>query len=192
MSNKQLRQYKLFYGSSYDRGLQHLLNMWSDIKEAIPSATLDICYGWDLFLKAYSNNPERMAWKKRMDELMSQDGIVHHGRLGKKELSEVRSRCGIWAYPTHFEEIHCITALECQLDGLVPVVINLAALDETVQSGIKIDGDIAMQETSELFKKSLIDMMKDEKRWKEESEKAIKFAKKHTWNIVAKKWIKYL
>ena len=91
------RHHKLFYGSSYDRGLPHLLLMWPKIKEAYPDATLDICYGWDLFVKAYNNNPERMNWKKSVSDLMHQEGITHHGRVGQSELREIRKECGVWA-----------------------------------------------------------------------------------------------
>lgn len=182
---------KLFYGSSYDRGLQHLLEMWTDIKGEVPEATLDICYGWDLFEKAYFNNPERMAWKKYMDELMSADGITHHGRVGKKELLKIMGGCDIWAYPTHFDEINCITALNAQKLGLVPVVINRAALRETVGSGIRVEGDIFMPETREEFKNKLIELMKDKDKLKEHSEMAEMFAKDFTWRKIADKWRKH-
>lgn len=186
-----MKRNKLFYGSSYDRGLYHLLTMWGDIKTAYPSATLDICYGWDLFLRAYSNNPERMAWKKKMDDLMSQDGITHHGRVGKEELARIRSRCGIWAYPTDFTEINCITALEAQRDGLVPVVINLAALKETVGSGIRIEGDIYDSETKDQYQDALILIMGDQERWAKESAKAKMFAKSYSWDKIANDWQGY-
>lgn len=180
---------KLFYGSSYDRGLQHLLEMWEEIKEQVPEATLDICYGWNLFEKAYTTNPERMQWKKYMDELMTQDGITHHGRVGKDELLEIMSKCGIWAYPTHFDEINCITALNAQKLGLVPVVINRAALKETVGSGIRIEGDIFMPETREEFKNKLIGLMKDKETWETERQKGMKFAKNYTWKKISKAWL---
>lgn len=186
-----MRHQKLFYGSSYDRGLQHLLNMWADIKKAVPEATLDICYGWNLFDTVYNNNPERMAWKKKMEDLMSQDGITHHGRVGKDELKNIRESCGIWAYPCHFEEINCISALESQFDGLVPVVINYAALKETVGAGIKIDGDIFLFDIRDKYKQELISLMLDLPRWEKESKKAHEFASSYGWHDIAKAWEKH-
>jgi glycosyltransferase involved in cell wall biosynthesis len=183
-----MKQHKLFYGSSYDRGLIHLLKMWADIKKEIPDATLDVCYGWTLFDGTFKNNPERMSWKAKMVKLMSQDGIKEHGRLNKTELAKLRQSCGIWAYPTDFTETNCITALDCQKDGVVPVVINLAGLKETVGSGVKIDGDIYFDEDFDKYKKELIALMKDEKRWKEESEKGKEFAKQFEWPLIASKW----
>lgn len=183
-----MKQHKLLYASSYDRGLSHLLKLWPEIKTKYPDATLDIAYGWNLFLVGYSDNPERMAWKDRMGRLMTQDGITHHGRIGKKELNELTESCGIWVYPTDFDEINCITALNCQKYGCVPCVINRAALKETVGSGVRVDGDIYEPEVRDEYLKQLLDLMGDEPKWKEESEKGIKFAQTFSWETIAEKW----
>lgn len=186
------RQHKLFYGSSYDRGLQYLLFMWPDIIQAFPDAELHVCYGWQTFLQLCGNNPERMEWYASMTVLLKQPGITEHGRLGKKELSEIRKQCGIWSYPTDFQEINCITALDAQSDGLVPVTMSLAALQETVGSGIKLDGSIKEVGTQKLYLKELLALMGDEKRWEKESVKAQKFAKGYDWRTIAGQWEKIL
>lgn len=184
------RQHKLFYGSSYDRGLQYLLFIWPDILAKFPEAELHVCYGWNTFIQLSSGNPERMEWMKSMQTLLKQPGITDHGRLGKKELAEVRKSCGIWAYPTDFQEINCITALETQNDGLVPVVMNLAALQETVGSGIKVEGNIKDSETQKEYLKQLLEMMGNEEKWKKESEKAKKFSGKYHWSQISDEWLK--
>ena len=188
MENVHTRQHKLWYQSSYDRGLQHLLKMWPKIRGVYPDATLDIAYGWDLFLAVYANNPERMAWKERIDGLMNVEGITHHGRVGKTRLAELRKQCGIWAYPTDFDEINCIGALESQQDGCVPCVINKAALKETVGSGVKVEGDIWDPETRERYLQELLALMGDEKRWLAEQEKGRDFAKQYAWPNIARRW----
>ena len=129
------RQHKLFWGSSYDRGLDNLLYMWPDIKKAYPDAELHCCYGWKLFDMLARTNPERRQWKASVEIMMQHPGVIHHGRLGKEELAKVRKECGIWAYPTYFTEINCITALDCMRDGVVPVTMDLAALSEVVGAG---------------------------------------------------------
>jgi glycosyltransferase involved in cell wall biosynthesis len=183
---------RLFYGSSYDRGLDILLKMWPKILKKYPDATLQICYGWDIFDKGYADNPERMAWKERINKLMTQKGITHHGRIGRDELKKVRQSCDIWVYPTYFAEINCITALECQADGVVPVTMDHAALKETVQSGVKIQGDIYDEETQDKFVEELLKLMGDDKRWEEESKKAIKFTKDYEWDEIESLWAQYL
>lgn len=184
-----MRNHKLLYASSYDRGLIWLLKLWPRIIEKYPDATLDIAYGWNLFDKAYANNPERQAWKAKVNELMAQKGITHHGRIGKAELNELTQQCGIWAYPTDFQEINCITALNCQALGCVPCVINFAALKETVGAGIKVEGDIWDPEVRDEYFKGLLSLMADEKKWQEEQEKGIVFANDYSWDKIAQKWI---
>ena len=45
-----MRNNKLcIYGSSYDRGLEHLLKLWPDVIKEVPNAQLRIFYGWILF-----------------------------------------------------------------------------------------------------------------------------------------------
>lgn len=193
-----MKQHKLFWGSSYDRGLDILLFLWEDIRKAVPDAELHVCYGWNLFDKAAVNNPERQQWKKNVQMLMGQDGIIHHGRVSKGKLSKIRKQCGIWAYPTYFTEINCITALDAQKDGCVPVVCNFkhdiggkeyyTALEETVYSGIKVEGNIKVPDTLENYKKSLIKMMTDKKLWTEERKKGIEGSQQYEWANIAKKW----
>lgn len=183
-----MQHHKLFWGSSYDRGLDILLLMWADIKKAYPDATLDIAYGWDLFDKAAASNKERQEWKRDVQELMSQPGITHHGRVSKDKLEEIRSECGIWAYPTYFTEIFCITALECQRDGLVPVTMALGALKETACKGILVEGGIYKREVQDEFKHKLLSLMGDKQEWKRLKNKCEKFSRNYDWSTQARKW----
>jgi glycosyltransferase involved in cell wall biosynthesis len=179
---------RMIYASSYDRGLEHLLKMWPEIIKELPGAKLEVCYGWELFLKGYANNPQMMKWKEQMDEMMKQEGITHHGRVSKDKLDEITASCDLWVYPTHFEETNCITALRSQSLGCVPVTMELAALQDTVFSGVKIDGDITDPEVQKLYIKELVSLAKDEKRLKEERVKAIEGAKKYSWVNIVKEW----
>lgn len=187
---RENRRFRLFWGSSYDRGLDQLLNMWPIIKQKFPEAELHIFYGWDLFVAGYKDNPERLAWKDRIDKQMQQPGIAHHGRVSKTELAKWRKYCGIWAYPTDFGETCCITALECQKDGCVPVAISKAALKETVGSGILVEGDIYDKETQVKFLQELLKLMGDEELWKQEQLKGQEFAQQFSWDKIAQRWAK--
>ncbi len=181
---------KIIYTSSYDRGLQHLLEMWPDIRKEVPDAELECFYGWQLFDKFYSGNPASMAWKAKMVEMMGQEGIVKHGRLTQPELEEEMKTCGIWAYPTHFGEINCISAIKAQAFGCEPVVINYAALQETVRYGRKVEGDIYDDETKEEYKKQLIDALKNPMSEEDRNMMMADIIIKYGWEKVAKDWDK--
>jgi len=185
------KQHTLGYFSSYDRGLSNLLYLWPDIRQAYPDAELHVAYGWTLFLKIASGNPERMQWYKSMCTLLQQPGITEHGRIGKEELAQVRKQCGIWAYPTDFQEINCITALDCQSDGLVPVCVDLGALQETAKEGILVKGDIKDVKVQQEYLKQLLDLMGDKEKWKKLSNKCRKFSNKYHWDTISSKWAEY-
>ena len=87
-----MKNHKLFYGSSYDRSLDILLDMWPDIKKRYPDATLDICYGWELYDLGFANNPERMQWKEKINAKMKQPGITHHEEWARKNLKRLDNR----------------------------------------------------------------------------------------------------
>ena len=179
---------RVIYTSSYDRGLQHLLEMWPDIRKAVPDAELEIFYGWQLFDKFYSGNPSSMMWKEKIVEMMGQEGIVKHGRLSQPELALEMQECGIWAYPTHFGEINCISAIKAQAYGCEPVVINYAALKETVQFGRKVEGDIYDDETKEEYKKQLIDALNNPMSEEKREEMMKTTIKKYSWTKIAEQW----
>lgn len=183
-----MRNHKLIYTSSADRGLDILLTMWPEILKKFPDATLDIAYGWQVFDQVVGNNAERIAWKNSIVEACKQKGIRDHGRIGKAELQQLRKECGIWSYPTYFTEIFCMNAIEGQLEGVVPVTVDLAALHEVVGAGVLVKGDIYKKEVQEEYLKQLLSLMGDQKRWNEESKKAREFAKQFTWEKTARAW----
>jgi len=122
------------YFSSYDRGLECLLKMWPEVLKQLPEATLDIYYGWDTFDKVHAKNPEQMRWRFKITQLInSLDNVTENGRVSHKELAVVMKEIKVWAYPTEFTEIHCITALKAQEAGCIPVTTGCYALEETVQ-----------------------------------------------------------
>ena len=176
---------RVIYTSSYDRGLEHLLALWPKVKEAVPEATLDIFYGWTLFDKFHKDNPSSAKWKERMLEMMKAPGVTEFGRVSQEAIAKEMSETGIWAYPTHFGEINCITALKAQAYGAIPVVVNYAALKTSVQFGAKVDGDIYDPEVKETFTQELIKALN--KDW-DRQEMMDWASKKFPWSEIAKHW----
>lgn len=183
------RNHLLLGTSSYDRYLDALLFIWSDIKKEIPDAQLYIAYGWDLFDVVFKHNPERQEWKKGVEMLMQQEGVFHVGRIGKEDVKRLRQTCGILAYPSYFEEINCLSILEAAKEGVVPVSTTIGAIPETVKHGIFVDGNIREKETLETYKHELISLMKDEKRWKTLSNAVKKESKKYALANIGNAWI---
>jgi len=185
-----MRQHKLLYTSSYDRGLNVLLGMWPEIKAKYPDATLDIWYGWNLYDMASVGNAERLAWKEKIVKLMQQPGITEHGRIGKAELKKLRQECGILAYTSDFTEIFCISAMEASLDGCVPITPDLAVLGEYTTGRVIVKGDIYDARVRKAYLQQLLYLMTDTKEWKKLQAEGIEYAKNFTWSKIATKWVK--
>lgn len=180
---------KMYYASSPDRGLPYLLKMWPKIKEEVPEAELDIYYGFEVYDAVHAQNPARMQWKNQVLTMMKQDGIIYHGRIGQEELNEEVAKCGVWAYPTDFTEISCITAMKAQALGAIPVVTNYAALEETVKNGFRVDVDIRTEQGQLEYLDALIKVLKDPKGQEETRKTMIPWARDYySWKNVAKNW----
>lgn len=129
---------KFIYASSPDRGIDSLLQMWPEIKKNIPSASLHVYYGWNMLDKivALSGGSSPLAqYKERVVAIY--DAVKHldvewHNRVSRAELQEVETTCDFWLYPTHFLETYCITAVEMQMNGALPLVNPIGALQEVV------------------------------------------------------------
>lgn len=181
--------HRIIYASSLDRGLIYLLQHWQEVRAEVSDAELHIFYGFEIYDVIHKNNPERKKFKDYLLSLMKQDGIVYHGRVGHKELNEEYAKSGIWAYPTNFEEISCISAMKAQALGAIPVVTDYAALQETVRNGLRVDADITTPEGQSAFVKGLIHLLQDSNRQNEIRPDMVKWARNYfSWASVAEQW----
>jgi glycosyltransferase involved in cell wall biosynthesis len=136
--NGSRKPFSVGYFSAYYRGLECLLDMWTEIRKRIPNATLDVYYGWESWVAMQGEDDFYVRMERKFDELKS-EGVTVHGRVSHTELAKAMRSIQVWAYPTEFTEIHCITALKAQEAGCYPVTTNVGALAETVRSGTKIN-----------------------------------------------------
>ena len=176
------KPYSVGYFSSYDRGLECLLDMWPKIKEQVPEATLDIYYGWDSFDNVHRTNPEMMKWKWVMIRKMNQPGVKEHGRVDHKTLADKMKEIQVWAYPTLFTEISCITALKTAEAGMHQVTTGVAALAETAQNGtvVACEDIYTNTEKQQEFIDAVVTALKDPQPSKQ--------VDGVYWSDVAKKW----
>lgn len=125
-SDPAQRQAKtLLYSSRPERGLENLVAPGGIMEQLGPEYHLQVC--------GYDNTTEQMRpyyewlWK-RIDELPN---CVNLGSLSKAELADVMETSTALAYPTTFEEVSCITAMEAMAAGLPFISTAHAALPET-------------------------------------------------------------
>lgn len=182
--------HRMVYTSSYDRGLINLLLMWDKIRQEVPDVTLHVFYGWNTYDSMVAKGARSPEFKQAMIQTMNKPGIIDHGRIGQKQLAKEVAKSGIYAYPSFFEEISCISAMRAQCAGAIPVTTDYAALAETNKYGIKVPGKAG--ENNELFCEELIKLLKDEKRQEEMRENMVKNKDIFSWERVARQWQKDL
>ncbi len=201
-ANVPRARHQVVYTSSYDRGLEHLLDIWPDVIAEIPDARLLVAYGWDLFDKIQGGNKERMAWKDKMVEKMAHPSINEVGRLSHKDVARLMKSSDVFAYPCHFAEIFCIAAAKAQMAGAIPVVTTSdSCLRETVGIGLQVSGtlDPAKQlepgaatpaEVLAKYKEELIKFLKNDDLRSDVREQAMRHAREtFDWTKVADRWI---
>ncbi len=197
--------HRLFYGSSYDRGLKELLENWPKIKLAVPDATLHIAYGWNTWESiAKKQGEESMAAfknvKEDLEQMMQQEGITHLGRISHKEVAKEMLEADVWAYPTWWPEISCITAIKAQIAGAIPCVIPTAAVAETVKYGFKTDrgyynsiqGGVALpEEAMEQWTNGCIALLRATSESKEPMRQKMmnESCEYSNWSTIAKEWL---
>jgi glycosyltransferase involved in cell wall biosynthesis len=140
---------KLIYASSPDRGLVPLLDIFGRARELVPDLELHVFYGMDNIEKLLAQGS---SWAKshfsglktKLDRLLKQPGVHWRGRISQVELYKEWLSAGLWCYPTDFTETSCITCMEAQALGAIPITRPLWALTDNVQHGVRLDGTPAM------------------------------------------------
>ncbi len=186
---------KLIYSSSPDRGLERLLDLFPRIRAEVPDAELHIYYGfhnWKKMAETFGNSEELQKIKffeDLLEEKSKQGGIVYHGRVSKPELAHAFLTAKVWPYPTWFTETYCITAIEAQAAGCVPVTTALAALPETVSHGFILKPPNTAEEYGNAFVKRVVNLLQNEENRAKFAEAGREFTfKYHGWDQVASAW----
>lgn len=180
------KPYSVIYPSAYYRGLETLLKLWPKIKEQVPEATLDIFYGWESWLGLEGENDFYKRMVKKLKELEPL-GVKEHGRVDHKTLAEKYAESKVWAYPTEFSEIFCITAVKANLAGCKPVITDVAALKETGGPSadfIESDTIYTNEYAQEQFVNKLVEALKKD----HDATEQVAWAKQYDWAEISKMW----
>jgi len=143
--------YKVIYASSPDRGLLSLCKIFERAREYIPQLKLDVFYGFDNIDKMIAGGDK--GWAKTKDIIMksmNQPNLKWHGRVDQKTLYKHWLTSGIWCYPSNFWETSCITCMEAQCMGAIPLINPVWAQGENTHHGVFIEGDAENEHYTQL------------------------------------------
>lgn len=186
---------RIIYSSSPDRGLLRLLELLPHMRKEVPDVHLDVYYGFENWKKATETSgdqreKDRIQWiEKRLNELEKERSLTHHGRVNQQTLADAFLRAKVWTYPTWFSESFCISAIEAQAAGCVPVSTVAAALPETVSNGFLIQPPNDGELYKDAYVRRVVHLLKDEDIRGKYARAGREYAfLNHGWDRVAETW----
>ena len=185
---------RMVYASDPTRGLETVLNWWEYIKAAVPTAELDVFYGFHptLVAAAHGRDPyarNLAAQIQRIDEKRQQPGVNWLGFVGQDVLHAGMAKCGLWLYPTVFPEISCITGMKMQAHGVIPVTVNQFAMKETVRHGVKLDQRMDTLEAQRVWADEVIRLALNPWDEAKRIDMALDARATFDWSKIADQWI---
>jgi GR25 family glycosyltransferase involved in LPS biosynthesis len=173
--NKEKVKNKFIWSSCSERGLHILLNLWEDILQKLPDATLDIC--------SYNKFPKTDADRKMLEIINKHSSIIHHGKLDTTQLYDLMNVSEYWLYTNTISETSCITGMEMLMSNVICIYYPLAGLVNTVgKYGIPVEKGNEIETILSLTEKQKVEII----------EKGKQYALKCSWRNRAKEWSKML
>lgn len=130
------------YMSTPERGLEYLLTLWPIIHRECPESLLKITSGFELY--GWSPADARKYSRGLYEQMSKLDGVEYVGPIPRRELLQLQAEAQILLYPSTYDEMCCIAALEAASAEMAILTTNRAALSERVipgLTGLLVDGD---------------------------------------------------
>lgn len=183
-SEKNLK--KFMYCSRPERGLENLV---------MPGGIMEELYKYDpelhLYVAGYDHTTKEMEnyyrylWG-RIEELPN---CTNLGSLPKHRLYKHYGDTVAYLYPSDFEEISCITAMECMRSKVILIGSEKAAVPETMDGcGVLIKPPVRTKEYMDKFISKVKQVVTDHGYRKMLQDKGFKKSKNMDWSCVAKEW----
>lgn len=181
--------FRITYASSPDRGLANVIRAYRVAREFEPRLSLHAYYGF--------NNLRKLTGIKKLQReadlcerlMKTTPGVTFHGRVTQQELYRAWLKTGLWVYPTNFQETSCITCMEAQALGAIPIVSPVAALDENVHFGEAIQGDAEDPLVRATFSKAIVDWASPERQASVRPTMMQEIRKRFDWENFVTQWI---
>ena len=182
----------LIYYSTPFRGLALLPRIFRDVKKTHPDAILSVFSGVAVYQTDSASEYLQQVdaqFRPTFEELEAIDGVTVYGNVLQKELAEAMLSADVLCYPNTFAETSCITIMEAQAAGCVPLTSALAALPETVgDAGVLISEQPGTEEYVQRFTAELNSLLSDNTRRDKLREQARSRAfHEHSWQNVAER-----
>lgn len=185
----------LAYTSTPFRGLDILLDVFPEIRQAVPGTILKVFSSMKVYNVDEADDPYCHLYKKCREA----EGVAYIGSVPRAELARGLSSASVLAYPNTFPETSCIAVMEAMAAGCQIVTSSMGALPETAAGFarlVPVDGDWSsykerfVEETVDILNRFLCpDTAEIEKHLKNQ---IIHVNNACTWEAVSRQWIGWL
>lgn len=173
---------RFIFCSVPDRGLTVIRQIWPQIKEALPDATLVITSDYRLWGSHPGNSTHRL-------NLLGVDGIVFLGAIERHELARHQAQAQIHLYPCLYDELFCISAAECQAVGAVPITSDAGALATTNEFGLIVPGNPEDPTWQRIYVDLVVAAALDQNILIDKAKEGIKLARvRFDWDRICDEW----
>lgn len=185
--------HRLMYASSPDRGLEYLLKIFGRAREIVSDLELHVFYGFNNMDKVavMENKTGKAARDIKASILkgMEQPGVVHHGRLPQAELLREWFQSAIWCHASNFTETSCITSMDAQACGAIPITNPTWAVAENVMHGVFVQGDVRHPVIQARYVLELVRMALDPERQQQIRPPMMRQARERfDWDLFVTQW----
>ncbi len=177
------------YMSTPERGLEYLITLWPIIHRECPWSLLKITSGFQLY--GWSEEDAKKHSRHIYDRITKLDGVEYVGPIPRPQLQALQSQAQIMLYPSTYDEMCCIAALEASAAEMAILTTNRAALKERVVPGLTgylVDGhpeEIAYQQD---FVAYAVSMLQDEDKTAAMGRAGRITAAEHDYSVLAAQW----
>jgi glycosyltransferase involved in cell wall biosynthesis len=173
-------RHRLVYTSQVRRGLEVLLHLFPEVRDAVPEAELHVFDDYETTVASHDLQDA------------GQPGVHWRGRLSKSQLAHELRSAAIMAYPCNFNETFCTSVAEAQAAGLPVVTSDLAALSERVShaiDGFLIRGTANEPSYQTDFVEAVIRLLRDDELWTRMGAEGSRKARRlYDWDTIAASW----
>jgi tetratricopeptide (TPR) repeat protein len=187
--------YKFIYSSYPNRGLLALLQMWPQIVEREPSASLyiysDVNGEW--VNRVAPNEMAEIRILLREYREKKEMHVFYEGWVSKQQLMASWKTADVWFYPTTFIETFCLTALECAISRALAITMDVGSLKNTVADrGVLLQGNPMNAEWQKGAIETVLEILENPSFKKELIERNYEWARDLTWENQANRLVNTL
>lgn len=142
--NDAPRENLFLWSSQHERGLARLAVAWDEIKDAIPDAKLVITADHRLWGVNWTEVYERT--QRGYKDMFFDPEVEFLAAIPKAQLVSYQKRAKLQLSSLTYDELFCISVMEAQAAGAIPVVGSQGALPTTVMVGECVGGNLNLQD----------------------------------------------